>query len=164
MCSWRQKKTVGPSNIRTFAGIELDSLRKEARLPLDKTEKCKAMVSALLRRKKVTLREIQSLTGLLNFACSVVVPGRAFLRRLIDLTKGIKSAHHFVRLTKSVKAGLEIWRSFINDFNGRSIFLSDVWTDSFSLNLFTDAGGSLGFGAIRVLGRRPSDRRMDGRW
>ena len=78
------EKTVGPSNILTFAGIELDSLRMEARLPLDKTEKCKAMVSPFLRRKKVTLREIQSLTGLLNFACSVVVPGRAFLRRLID--------------------------------------------------------------------------------
>ena len=87
------EKTVGPSNILTFAGIELDSLRMEARLPLDKTEKCKAMVSAFLRRKKVTLCEIQSLTGLLNFACSVVVPDRAFLRRLIDLTKGIKSAH-----------------------------------------------------------------------
>ena len=142
------EKTVGPSNILTFAGIELDSLRMEARLPLDKTEKCKAMVSAFLRRKKVTLREIQSLTGLLNFACSVVVPGRAFLRRLIDLTKGIKSAHHFVHLTKSVKADLEIWRSFLDDFNGRSIFLSDVWTDSFSLNLYTDAAGSLGFGAV----------------
>ena len=60
----------------------------------------------------------------------VVVPGRAFLRRLIDLTKGIKSAHHFVRLTKSVKVDLEIWRSFLDDFNGRSIFLSNVWTDS----------------------------------
>ena len=93
------------------------------------------MVSAFLRRKKVTLREIQSLTGLLNFACSVVVLGRAFLRRLIDLTKGIKSAYHFVRLTKSVKADLEICRSFLNNFNGRSIFVSDVWTDSFSLNL-----------------------------
>ena len=97
-----EKKTVGPSNILTFAGIELDSLCMEARLPLDKTEKCKAMVSAFLQCKKVTLCKIQSLTGLLNFACSVVVPGQAFLRRLIDLMKGIKSAHNFVRLTKSV--------------------------------------------------------------
>ena len=121
------EKTVGPENILSFAGIELDTLRMEARLPLDKTEKCKILVSAFLRRKKVTLREIQSLTGLLNFACSVVVPGRAFLCRLINLTKGIKSAHHFIRLTKSVKADLEIWRSFLDDFNGRSFFLSDVY-------------------------------------
>ena len=84
------EKTVGPENILAFAGIELDTLRMEARLPLDKTTKCKTLISTFLRRKKVTLREIQSLIGLLNFACSVVVPGRAFLRRLIDLTKGVK--------------------------------------------------------------------------
>jgi hypothetical protein len=37
---------------------------------------------------KMTFREIQSLIGLLNFACCVVVSGRAFLRRLISLTVG----------------------------------------------------------------------------
>ena len=85
------KKTVGPQNILSFAGIELDTSSMEARLPADKIEKCKLLISSFLR-------EIQSLTGVLNFACSVVVPGRAFLRRLIDLTKGVKSAHYFVRL------------------------------------------------------------------
>ena len=91
------------------------------------------------------------LNGLLNFACSVVVPGRAFLRRLIDLTKGIKSAHHFVRLTKSVKADLEICPSSLEDFNGRSIFLSDVWTDSFTLNLYTDAAGTVVWVSVQSL-------------
>lgn len=142
------EKTVGPQNIISFAGIEQDTLRMEARLPADKTEKCIFLISSFRRRKKVTLREIQSLTGLLNFACSVVVPGRAFLRRLIDLTKGVKSAHHFIRLTKSVKADLEIWQSFLADFNGRAFFLSDIWLDSASLNLYTDAAASLGYGAI----------------
>lgn len=33
--------------------------------------------------KKIKLRDLQSLIGLLNFACYVVVPRRAFLRRLI---------------------------------------------------------------------------------
>ena len=96
------EKTVGPQNILSFAGIELDTLSMEARFPADKSEKCKLLISSFLRRKKVTLREIQSLTGLLNFACSsVVVSGRAVLRRLIDLTmKGVKSANYFVRLTK----------------------------------------------------------------
>ena len=45
-------------------------------------------------RQKVTLRELQSLIGLLNFACLVVVPGTAFLRRLINLTIGVKRPHH----------------------------------------------------------------------
>ena len=83
----------------------------EARLPADKIEKCKLLISSFLRRKKVTLRQIQSLTSVLNFACFVVVPGTAFLRRLIDLTKGVESAHYFVRLTKWVKADLSTWQS-----------------------------------------------------
>ncbi|XP_028403232.1 uncharacterized protein LOC114525965 isoform X1 [Dendronephthya gigantea] len=142
------EKTIGPHNVLSFAGIELDTLCMEARLPLDKTDKCKQLISAFLCRKKVTLREIQSLTGLLNFACSVVVPGRAFLRRLIDLTKGVRCAHHFIRLTKSVKADLEIWQSFLANFNGRSFFLNDMWHDSASLNLYTDSAASFGYGAL----------------
>ena len=142
------EKTVGPETVLAFAGIELDTLRMEARLPPDKTAKCQTLISTFLRRKKVTLREIQSLLGLLNFACSVVVPGRAFLRRLIDLTKGVKFPHHFIRLNKSSKADLALWQTFLDDFNGRSFFLTDAWHDSLSLNLYTDAAGSLGYGGI----------------
>ena len=45
----------------------------------------------LVNLMKVTLKEVQSLIGLLNFAFSVVRPSRAFLRRLIDLALGIRS-------------------------------------------------------------------------
>ena len=101
----------------------------EARLPLDKTAKCQTLISTFVRGKKVTLREMQSLLGLLNF-------------RLIDLKKGVKFPHHFIRLNKSSKADLALWQSFLDDFNGRSFFLNDAWHDSLSLNLFTDAAGS----------------------
>ena len=90
-------KTIGLSSIILFAGIELDSVLMEARLPPDKLVKCQDLISGFLRRRKVTLREIQSLTGLLNFACTVVVPGRAFLRRHIDLTIGIRHPHFLIR-------------------------------------------------------------------
>ena len=93
------EKTLGPFRVLSFAGIGLDTMRMEARLPDDELEKCKTLISTFLRRKKVKLRELQSL---LNFACSVVVQGCAFLRRLIDLTKGVQSAHHFIRFNKSV--------------------------------------------------------------
>ena len=69
------EKTVGPSTTIAFAGIELDSILMEARLPHEKIDKCQEFISIFLQRRKVTLKEIQSLTGLLNFACAVVVPG-----------------------------------------------------------------------------------------
>ena len=94
------EKTIGPATTLAFAGIELDSLQIEARLPPDKLAKCGQLISIFLVRKKVTLHEIQVLIGLLNFACSVIIPGRAFLRRLIDLTIGIKAPHHKIRISK----------------------------------------------------------------
>ena len=87
-----QEKTVGPSQVIQFAGITLDSVRQEARLPEDKLQKCRLLLQSFYKRRKVTLRELQSLLGLLNFTCSVIVPGRPFLRRMIDLTVGVRRA------------------------------------------------------------------------
>ena len=133
-------KTVGPSTTISFAGIELDSQSMEARLPRDKIHKCTTFISQFLRRKKVTLQELQSLLGLLNFACAVVKPGRAFLRRLIDLTLGIRSAHLLIRLTSEAKADLRLWVFFLSKFNGKSFFLLDEWFNSHKLNLPTLSG------------------------
>ena len=74
------EKTFGPSCVMSFAGIELDTLKMEARLPSDKLIKCRSLIQDFLQRKKVSLKELQSLIGLLNFTCSVIVPGRTFLR------------------------------------------------------------------------------------
>ena len=139
-------KTVGPSTTLSFAGIELDSLSMEAGLPHDKIHKYTALIWQFLRRKKVLLQELQSLLGLLNFACAVVKPGRAFLRRLIDLMLGIPSAHHLIHLTSEAKADLRLWLSFLSKFNGKSFFLLDEWFNSHKLNLLSDASWALGFG------------------
>ena len=47
----------------------------------------------------------------------------------------------------SFKADLGLWKSFLDDFDGRSFFRSDDWLPSNLLNLYTDAAG---FGAIFV--------------
>lgn len=116
------EKSIGPLTTLSFAGIELDSKLQVARLPQDKLKKCHELLSDFLHRKKVTLKELQSLIGLLNFACSVIIPGRAFLRRLIDLTIGYKAPHHYVRLTCTVKDDLKVWVNFLHNFNGKSFF------------------------------------------
>ena len=130
-------KTVGPSTVLSFAGIELDTVHSEARLSRDKVMRCVSLLSDFLKRKKVTLRELQSLIGLLNFACSVVLPGRAFLRRLIDLTVGITRPQH-----------MRTWLAFLSNFNGSSFFLNRNWITNYSLQLYTDVSGSLGYGAV----------------
>ena len=52
------EKTMGPATTLAFAGIELDSIQREARLPPDKLAKSGQLISTFLLRKKVTLHEI----------------------------------------------------------------------------------------------------------
>lgn len=61
------EKTVGPDTVLQFAGITLDSVLFEARLPEDKLVKCRLMLHNFYTRRTVTLKELQSLIGLLNF-------------------------------------------------------------------------------------------------
>ena len=143
-----QEKTVGPASVLQFAGITLDSVKQEARLPDEKLQKCRMLLHAFYRRRKVSLKELQSLLGLLNFTCAVVVPGRAFLRRMIDLTRGAKRPHHRIRITKEAKHDIKVWLNFLDEFNGKAFFLDDKWETSCSMKLFTDAAGSKGYGAI----------------
>ena len=129
-----QEKTVGPKN----------------RLPNDKLQKCCVLLYTFSRRRKISLKKLQSLLGLLNFTCAVVVPGRAFLRRMIDLTttRGVKRPQHHIRLTKEAKHDIKVWLNFLDEFNGRAFFLDDRWETSCSMKFFIVAAGSKGYGAI----------------
>lgn len=143
----KHEKTVQPTTCITFLGIELDTQTMVARLPIEKVDKISLALADFRQRQKVTLVDLQSLIGLLNFACRVVVPGRTWLRRLIDLTKGLTQPFHHVRLTADAKADLEVWSIFIHHFNNSTMFLSNHWDTNAQLQLFTDAS-NLGFGAL----------------
>ena len=143
----KHSKTVRPCHCLTFLGIELDTWLMEARLPVDKIQKIRSLLRDYSSRTKLKLVEIQSLVGLLNFACSVVVPGRCFLRRLIQLTKGVRKAHYRIRITSSAKSDMRIWLLFIEQYNCKSFFLADKWESSEVLKLFTDAS-NVGYGGV----------------
>ncbi|XP_064625914.1 uncharacterized protein LOC135486748 [Lineus longissimus] len=143
-----EDKTVGPLTELDFVGIELDSRNMEARLPPDKIQKCTRLLDQFLGMEKATLRELQSLIGLLNFAVCVVPPGRPFLRRLINLTIGLKHHSHRRRITKEVKMDLSMWLEFLSGFNGRCFFLSDRFYSSDTLHLFSDSSTTIGFEVV----------------
>ena len=80
------------STTLTFLGIEFDTIKMELRLPKEKLSEIKDRLIIILNSRRLKLREIQSVIGLLNFACQLVVPGKAFCRRLIDATCNVKTA------------------------------------------------------------------------
>ena len=141
-------KTVDPCTCLTFMGLALDSVSMEERLPHDKLERVRHLLRAYQKCRKVKLQALQSILGLLSFCCAVVRPGRCFLRRLVDLTKGASRPHHRVTLNKAARKDLLAGLIFVEFFNGSSLLLQERWVTPPSLDLYTDAAGSLGFGAI----------------
>ena len=62
----------------------------------------------------------------------------------IDVTR----PHHHIRLTKQAKLDLTMWQEFLDNFNGRAFSLTDRFHTDGCLDLFTDASGSVGYGAV----------------
>ena len=142
------KKTYSASTQLEFLGILLDSTKMIASLPSDKLERAKQDLSAWLPKKSCTLRELQSLIGTLQFVCRVVVPGRAFLQRMIILTRGVSEPHYHIKLNSSFRKDVTMWLLFLEHWNGTNIFLDVSSTSSPDFEFYTDASGSLGYGAF----------------
>jgi hypothetical protein len=76
-----EEKTVVPTEVLTFLGVEFDTQKLELRLPLARLVDIKTRLEYCINIKKITLREQQSLIGLLNFACQVVA-WKCFLQEI----------------------------------------------------------------------------------
>ena len=134
-------KTMGPEQSLPFVGIQLDTNDMTASLPQDKIVKFTQVISQFLSSKSVTLRQTQSLCGMLNFACGVIA-------RLYDLGVGLSKPYYKVRVNKHVKQDLTVWRHFLDHYNGTTLLLDYVWLSNQDLQLFTDASTTIGFGGV----------------
>ena len=144
----KHSKTVEPTTCAIIHGIELDTVTFEAKLPPDKIVVLTSLLNKYMTRRKITLHDLQSLLGHLNFACKAIKPGRCFLRRLYDLTRGIQHPSHKIKINKESRADLKLWASFLKDYNGRTIITDNYFISSNTLRLFTDAAGSKGFACM----------------
>ena len=110
------------------------------------------MIQQFLTKKKATIKEIQKLTGFLNFLCRCIIPGRAFTRRFYALTQGniMKPPHH-VSLKAENRLDLKMWQTFLSS---QSVFCTPFYDFEDALMaddvlLFSDASKNFrkGFGA-----------------
>ena len=94
-----------------------------------------------------------------------MVPGRTFLQRAINLTRGVPSRFHHIRLNKEFFKDLDMWKVFLANWNGRSLSLESSPTPTADLELYTDAAGSIGFGGYwqgkRFQGHWPPHMRLN---
>ena len=140
------RKTVGPDTNIIFVGILLDSVNMLACLPQDKLIRYRQDILDMSSNSKVSLKTLQSTIGKLQFATTVVAPGKAFLRRMYDHTIGIRKPWHLIRITKAIKEDLAVWRHFLENYNGITIIRHSASLLSSSLHLYSDASKG-GYGA-----------------
>ena len=116
---------------------------------MDKLTKLLELIESTINKRKVTLRQMQSLAGSLAFCSKALTSGRAFCRRLYGSFKQAKKPHHFIRVTKGIKDDLLIWKLFLKYCNGVSYIQDLGWVESPEIDLFTDSAGrsDLGCGA-----------------
>lgn len=106
------EKTCFATQIIVFLGLLINSVTQTISIPDDKIERGKAKLDLILRSKKITVHQLQRLTGLLNFFCRAVVPGRAFTRRLYAKYSGMHSYHH-LRIDAEMKNDCRMWLEFL---------------------------------------------------
>ena len=143
----KSSKVEGPSTTLTFLGILLDTTTMEASITQDRKQALLSELLYLRHRRNCTKRALLSLIGKLSFCCKVLPAGRIFLRRLIDLSITVSKLHHHLSLTAEAKLDLQWWLDFLPQWSGKSLILRSNWLHSGSMQLYTDASGTQGWGA-----------------
>ena len=137
-------KIVSPSSCLSFLGNLLDTT---TRLPVDKLAHLKQELAVWQEKKSCTRKELEHLIGVLQFACRVVAQGRTFVCRMINLLCIASKPYHHIRLNKEFQSILLWWKTFVDSWNGIS-FLQLTHQLIPSVNVFSDASGGFGYGAI----------------
>ena len=152
------EKTFWGGTLIIFLGLLIDTVNQTVSIPIEKLVKAKDQIEAIILKKKATIKQLQSLCGLLNFLGRAVIPGHAFTRRIYayatkrSKTGHILKPHHHIRVNNELKLDLSMWLKFLEhpsavcrpfmdfskDLNADEIFM---YSDA-SLNAL------LGFGAI----------------
>ena len=134
-------KIEGPIQCLQFLGLELDTVALEARLGAKRLGDLVALLEEWKGKKFATNTERRSLAGILNFAATVVAPGRTFLQRIFADIKHEHNRGRFANKARRVSAGLQAdlnwWRAFAARWNGVSILVPGEWVHA--KELFTDA-------------------------
>ena len=140
-----------------FLGIMLDGKNLMLRIPPEKRDRALTLLNYFTGKKKATVKQLQVLTGYLNFLTKAIFPGRAFTRRIYAKYAKVKDTlrnYHHVRLDQEFKFDIEVWRIFLshnmsNVVNRPMLDIEQLETAQ-ELEFYSDASAnpSLGYWAV----------------
>lgn len=137
-------KTDPPAQLVKFVGVLIDSARMQVRLCTDKLAAIQHKLRSCAAKRSVLRRELQSLAGLLAWACRVVYGGRTFMRRILDAahSPGGKGGH--IKLGAEARADVGWWQSNLPRFNGTAVILPAKATAPWEFQTDAESTGAIG--------------------
>ena len=86
-----EDKTIGSTTQIILLGMEIDVILMIVKIPQDKLERLKLMLLSIISKKRIALKELESVTGLMTFCSRAISSSRAFIRRFYDLIASVKN-------------------------------------------------------------------------
>ena len=161
-CPVSEEKTEWAEPLVTFLGMLLNGNSLVIAAPTGKVTKATNLLLYAISKKKLRVKFIQQLTGLLNFLNRAIIPSRAFTRRMYDKLKLKNSngkalkGHHHIAIGNDFKEDCATWLKFLQwsmtDKQGicRPFIDIDAFKYAETLSFFTDAlrNPELGMGDV----------------
>lgn len=146
------EKTVYATTLIVFLGLLINSVTRTLCILVDKRDAALGQIDMILWSKKIKMHKLEALTGLLNFLCRAIVPGRTFTRCFYDRIAGVKQ-HHHIRVDHALKEDLLVWKNFLKNSNSlcRPFMDFSEILKADELDFYTDASLSnerAGFGVV----------------
>lgn len=139
-------KSEGPTTTLTFLRMELDTVKLEIRLPIDKLACLKMVLKRWETKRAGKKRDLLSLIGYLQHAAKAVRQGRSFLRRLIKASTVVDNLDGFLRLNVVAYSDIKWWSVFASQWNGTSMLVRFSKSHP-DFTVTSDASGNWGCGA-----------------
>ena len=159
-CPVSVAKTEWAATHVVFLGLILDGVTRSVIVPEDKRLKALNTIDILCEKRTITVLQMQSLTGILNFLNRAIVPGRAFIRLMYKKLKTTDSTgrelkhFHYITVDRAFREDCRTWKLFLHNTANqviRRLFIDmDMVRNSKTLDFYTDSSGNpnLGFGCV----------------
>ena len=153
-CPIAMEKTELATQEIVFLGLLLDGRNCIIAVPEEK--RCKAVntLQWLLSKNKIVVKELQRLTGLLNFLNKAIVPGRPFTRRMYakcTLLQHTLKPYHHIKIDDELKFDCRMWLWFLEHHKEQALcrpFVDfSIVREAEVLQFFSDAS-MIGFGCF----------------
>ena len=135
---WRNE---GPATVMEVLGLTLDTENMVICIPQDKLHDIADIINKMIKTRKATSWEWQSLAGKLNFVTKAMPAGKSFIKHIYQAQAGVPH-HSHIDLRSLVLSDLQMWKVFLAKFRGWMPVVDTKLLYASEVELFADVAGS----------------------